>query len=91
MSRTEKAKDRLKSVPKDYTFTKSENLVNSLGFERYNKGKTSGLRVMFIRKSDKLSILLHKPNSGNESLCGKKLIKLFNRSRGGVRKLLPCG
>ena len=66
MSRTEKAKDRLKSVPKDYTFTMAENLLNSLGFERYNKGKTSGLRVMFIRKSDKLSILLHKPHLENE-------------------------
>lgn len=32
MSRTEKAKDRLKSVPKDYTFTEAENLLNSLGF-----------------------------------------------------------
>ena len=66
MSRSEKAKDRLKSVPKDYTFTEAENLLNSLGFERYNKGKTSGLRVMFIRKRDQLSILLHKPHPGNE-------------------------
>ena len=66
MSRTEKAKDRLKSVPKDYTFAEAENLLNSLGFERYNKGKTSGSRVMFIRKSDKLSILLHKPHPRNE-------------------------
>ena len=66
MSRSEKAKDRLKSVPKDYTFTEAENLLNSLGFERYNKGKTSGSRVMFIRKSDKLSILLHKPHLENE-------------------------
>lgn len=32
MSRTEKAKDRLKSVPKDYTFAEAENLLNSLGF-----------------------------------------------------------
>ena len=62
----EKAKDRLRSVPKDYTFAEAENLLNSLGFERYNKGKTSGSRVMFIRKSDKLSILLHKPHLENE-------------------------
>ena len=66
MSRSEKAKDRLRSVPKDYTFVEAENLLNSLGFERYNKGKTSGLRVMFIRKRDQLSILLHKPHPGNE-------------------------
>ncbi|MCD8104605.1 MAG: type II toxin-antitoxin system HicA family toxin [Lachnospiraceae bacterium] len=33
-----------------------------MGFEEYNKGKTSGSRVKFYREKDKRIILLHKPH-----------------------------
>jgi len=62
MSKIEKAKKRLLSKPKDYTFTEAKSLLQSLGFEQKNKGKTSGSRVGFYRGSDKAAILLHKPH-----------------------------
>lgn len=64
MGKREKAKLRLKSEPSDYTFTEAKSLLISLGFEEYNKGKTSGSRVAFIRGEEK--IYLHKPHPGNE-------------------------
>lgn len=64
MGKLEKAKIRLKSEPTDYTFKEAKGLLISLGFEEFNKGKTSGSRVIFIRGNDK--ILLHKPHPGNE-------------------------
>lgn len=64
MGKLEKAKERLRSVPSDYTFKEAESLLTALGFEKYNKGKTSGSRVIFIRGRDK--ILLHKPHPQDE-------------------------
>lgn len=63
-NKQDKARDRLKSVPKDYTFTEARSLLASLGFTEYNKGKSSGSRVMFAKNGVK--ILLHKPHPGNE-------------------------
>ena len=40
------------------------SLLINLGFEEYNKGKTSGSRIIFIRKEEK--ILLHKPHPNKE-------------------------
>lgn len=64
MGISEKAKERLKHIPKDYTYKEARGLLISLGFQEYNKGKTSGSRVIFI-KADK-KILLHKPHPGDE-------------------------
>lgn len=63
-NKQDKARDRLKSVPKDYTFTEARSLLASLEFTEYNKGKSSGSRVMFAKNGVK--ILLHKPHPGNE-------------------------
>lgn len=63
-NKQDKARDRLKSVPKDYTFTEARSFLVSLGFTEYNKGKSSGSRVMFAKNGVK--ILLHKPHPGNE-------------------------
>ena len=60
MSKFEKAKKRILLKPKDYTYTEAKYFLWQLGFEEYNKGKTSGSRVKFIRESDKRAILLHK-------------------------------
>ena len=64
MGISEKAKERLTHIPKDYTYKEARGLLISLGFQEYNKGKTSGSRVIFI-KADK-KILLHKPHPGDE-------------------------
>lgn len=62
MSKLEKAKDRITSKPKDYTYTEAKTLLSQLGFSEYNKGKTSGSRVKFYRAKDQKVILLHKPH-----------------------------
>ena len=60
----DKAKARLKTVPSDYTFNEARSLMKSLGYTEFNKGKSSGSRVAFVR--DGIKILLHKPHPGNE-------------------------
>ena len=51
MSKLDKAKARILSKPKDYTYTEAIYLLGKLGFEEFNKGKTSGSRVRFIEKA----------------------------------------
>lgn len=70
MSKLDKAKERVLSKPKDYTYTEARYLLAKLGFEEFNKGKTSGSRVKFYRKSDKATVLLHKPHPGDEMVPG---------------------
>ncbi len=47
------------------TYSEAKNLLEQLGYEEYNKGRTSGSQVIFIRKADMSKILLHKPHPGN--------------------------
>ena len=65
MSKLEKAKLRISAKPKDYTYSEASALLRQLGFEEFTKGKTSGSRVKFYRKSDNAIILLHKPHPGD--------------------------
>ena len=65
MSKFDKARQRILSRPKDYTYTEAKYLLSQIGFEEYNKGKTSGSRVKFYRKQDERVILLHKPHPGD--------------------------
>lgn len=62
MSRFEKAKERIRKLPKDYTYTEAKYLLIQMGFEESSKGKTSGSRVKFYREKDQRVILLHKPH-----------------------------
>ena len=59
MGKREKLLQRLLSMPKDFTFEEMQSLLEALGYQRNNKGKTSGSRVMFIK--DGSIIMLHKP------------------------------
>ncbi len=70
MSKLDKAKDRLRNRPSDYTYSEAKYLLEQLGFEEYNKGKTSGSRVKFYRAKDQRIILLHKPHPGNVMSIG---------------------
>ena len=65
MSTLEKAKERLRLEPKDYTYTEARQLLIALGYVEDNKGKTSGSRVRFYRETDQGVIMLHKPHPGN--------------------------
>lgn len=62
MSELEKLKARLKSLPKDFTYSEAKSLLTKLEFEEYNKGKTSDSRVAF----HKVNIYMHKPNFRKE-------------------------
>lgn len=70
MSKLDKARKKLALRPKDYTYTEARYLLLQLGFEEFNKGKTSGSRVKFYRKRDQRIILLHKPHPGDEMSAG---------------------
>ena len=65
MSKLEKAKEKLRNRPKNYTFSEARYLLGQLGFKEFQKGKTSGSRVKFYRESDGKVILLHKPHPGD--------------------------
>ena len=66
MSKKEKLIERLNSKPKDFTYQEAKTLLELLGFYEFNKGKTSGSRVVFIHKMvNKLKIRLHKPHPDN--------------------------
>ena len=66
MGTKEKLIKRLKSNPKDFTFSDMKAALESLGFKMSAKGKTSGSRVKF-QKND-IPIILHKPHPRKELL-----------------------
>lgn len=66
MGRKEKLIERLKSNPRDFTFDEMRTLLELLGFDMSNKGRTSGSRVKFM-KGD-VPIILHKPHPRKELL-----------------------
>ena len=51
--------------PKDFTYEEMKTLLNRLGYEEENKGKTSGSRVIFFNEQLQHSIFLHKPHPEN--------------------------
>lgn len=64
MGTKEKLIERFKSLPNDFTFEEMERLLSIFGYEKSNKGKTSGSRVIF-KNEDKRPIMIHKPHPGN--------------------------
>lgn len=67
MGQKEKLIQRLKSKPRDFTFSEAETLLGYLSYRRSDKGRTSGSRIAFV--SDKHApILLHKPHPRKELL-----------------------
>ena len=63
MSKKEKLIERLKRIPKDFTFDETCTLLESCGYIMSNKGKTSGSRVKFYL--DKKVYTMHKPHPRN--------------------------
>lgn len=64
MSRKDKLLKRFLSMPKDFTFEETVNLLRIFDFLEVKKGKTSGSRVMFSN-DEKRVIQFHKPHPGN--------------------------
>ena len=70
LSSLEKAKARLRTLPRDYSYNEARQLLAKLGFEERTQGKTSGSRVGFYRERDDSVILLHKPHPKNIMSAG---------------------
>jgi hypothetical protein len=67
MGQKEKLIQKLKSRPKDFTFDEAETLLAYFTYEKSNKGRTSGSRVMFVSEQY-APILLHRPHPRKELL-----------------------
>jgi len=63
MSTKEKLINRFKNQPKDFTWEELVRLFGLFGFTIYNKGKTSGSRVIF--SNGKSEFIMHKPHPRN--------------------------
>ena len=68
MGKKEKLIEKLRSNPKDFTFDEAEALLGFFDYKLYNKGKTSGSRVLFISADHASKIILHKPHPRKELL-----------------------
>ena len=64
MGTKEKLRERFLKMPSDFTFEEIQRLLEGYGYEKSNKGRTSGSRIIF-KNSDKRPIMLHKPHPGN--------------------------
>ena len=64
MGTREKLRERFLKLPSDFTFEEMQRLLEGFGYERSNKGRTSGSRLIF-KNADKRPIMLHKPHPGN--------------------------
>ena len=62
MGKIEKLIAKLKARSSAISFEEAEVLLEHFGYQRSDKGRTSGSRVMFVRKESDLKILLHKPH-----------------------------
>lgn len=64
MGRKEKLRERFLKQPTDFTFDEMQALLSGYGYEKSDKGKTSGSRVIF-KNGSKRPIMIHKPHPGN--------------------------
>lgn len=62
MTKLDKLTKKIKSDPRDFTWSELSKLLSSLGFEEYGAGKTGGSRRKFYHKELDLIINLHKPH-----------------------------
>lgn len=76
MGTKEKLIARFKTLPTDFTFDEIEKLLSYFGYEKSNKGKTSGSRVIFKNK-EKRPIMIHKPHPGN-IIKGYAMKQIYN-------------
>jgi len=64
MSTKDKLIARFKSLPSDFSFDELDRLLTHIGYERSNKGKTSGSRIIY-KDSEGHPIMIHRPHPGN--------------------------
>lgn len=70
MTRVEKLLANLLSVPNTFDFNDFARVMQYLGYEPDQKGRTSGSRVRFYRESDGRILVMHSPHPSNEMTRG---------------------
>ena len=65
MGTKEKLIERLKRLPADFTFDEAARLLSLFGYQKSEKGRTSGSRVSFS-SINKTPVMLHRPHPGNQ-------------------------
>lgn len=80
MSKKEKLIKKLLLLNAAFTIDELDTLLNSLGYSRSNKGKTSGSRLKYVCNG-RGSIVIHSPHPQNElKLYQKKqIIDILNQ------------
>lgn len=73
MTKKGKLIERICRLPKDFTFAELETVLQQLGFEKDDKGKTSGSRIRFYNAERNLQYLAHKPHP--TSIIKEKALK----------------
>lgn len=63
MGTKEKLIERFKKQPNDFNWNELVRLFSVLGYQIDNKGKTSGSRVIFVKRNS--SYTAHKPHPGS--------------------------
>jgi hypothetical protein len=64
MAKAEKLIDRLKTVPKDFTWDEVIKILSLFGYTEQKTGKTGGSRRRFSDKNNNVINSLHKPHPG---------------------------
>jgi len=84
MSKIYKAIERLKSRPKDFTYSELKKVLNYFKFYENNKGKTSGSRIEFYNKELDKKIEFHKPHNGNtlKQYQINSILEILNKMEG---------
>ena len=73
MSTKAKLVQRVLSIPSDLTYDELKTFLEHYGYYEDTRGKTSGSRVVFLRKKDNSNIFLHKPHPTN--IVGQRTLK----------------
>lgn len=65
MAQIDKLIQKLKNIPRDFTYDEAKKVLKNFGYSEFTKGKTSGSRIAFVNDANDI-FRLHKPHPGNE-------------------------
>jgi hypothetical protein len=66
MSKLEKLKKKLLTIPNDFTYEEMVTLLRGFGYNAEDRGRSSGSAVMFYNKELNDKIMMHKPHPRKE-------------------------
>lgn len=86
MTTKDKLLVRFQKQPKDFTFDELVQLFKIFGFEKGNKGATSGSRIEFVNAEKDMCYIAHKPHPSN-IIKGyvMKQVLLFLKANGFIK------